>query len=150
RSQRGSCNLESIFRARMGRTALARACVILRAEVLRAASNLFLCLLLATTLIWGGCISCEQYFMLGAAKDCCNPHGHCKKKSTGNTSISRDCSQIAFEHQNGIDSHIAPAVSVGLIELPLPTVSPLQRVHWTVPMDSSPPDLQLLHSTFRI
>jgi hypothetical protein len=89
--------------------------------------------------------------MLGSGKDCCNPHGRCKKKSGAGQDIGRDCNQIAFEHQNSIDTHFAPAaVLISRTELPYPVVAALSRSNWTAPLDSSPPDLQILHSAFRI
>ena len=47
---------------------------------MRKVANLAMALVLAATMLWGGCLSCSQYFMLASAagKDCCEP-GKCKK-----------------------------------------------------------------------
>jgi hypothetical protein len=118
--------------------------------LLRALSSSLLSLLLVTTLIGGGCISCEQYFMFGSSHGCCNPDGHCKTKAPAKNSSGRDCKQIAFDHQKGIDLHFdLPSVAVERIALPLRTVE-LLRWHDALPLDPSPPDLQVLHSIFLI
>jgi len=120
--------------------------------VRRAFANALLSLLLATTLVWGGCISCEQYFMWPGAKSCCSPGGHCKtSKTPPKQSSDRPCSQIAFDHQKSVDLHIDLPV-VGFIRTELPVLSfkaqaPRRRADAFNP---SPPDLQVLHSTFLI
>ena len=108
-------------------------------------------MLLATTLIWGGCVSCEQYFMFGKSHDCCNPDGHCKTKAPLKNRSGRDCKLIAFDHHKGIDLHFdLPAVAVERIALPLCSAGLLPRWRDAFPPDPSPPDLQILHSIFLI
>ena len=48
--------------------------------------------LAATTLMWGGCLSCPQFFgpTINAHKSCCNPHGSCKEKP-GSQKAAREC-----------------------------------------------------------
>jgi hypothetical protein len=117
----------------------------------KALSSSLLSLLLVTTLLWGGCISCEQYFMFGQSHGCCNPDGHCKKKAPVKNGSGRDCNQIAFDHQKGIDLHFdLSAVAVERIALPVRKVELLPRWRDARPFDPSPPDLQVLHSTFLI
>jgi hypothetical protein len=120
--------------------------------VRRAFANALLSLLLATTLVWGGCISCEQYFMWPGAKSCCSPGGHCKtSKIPGKQSPDRPCNQIAFDHQKSVDLHIdLPVVAIVRTELPLATFTAQALCRGCEPIDHSPPDLQLLHSTFLI
>jgi hypothetical protein len=116
-------------------------------EVLRAVFSSLLSLLLAATLVWGGCISCEQYFMF--SKGCCNPDGHCKTKSPAKNKSSRECKQIAFDHQEKL--HVAfPVATLANVELPvvIHEIFPLCRDE--VAIDPSPPDLQVLYSTFLI
>ena len=69
-------------------------------------ANSLLSLLILITLIWGGCISCEQYFMWSGAKTCCAPDGHCKRKAPGQQDSARDCQSVAFDHQKALDHHI--------------------------------------------
>ncbi|HEY7304395.1 MAG TPA: hypothetical protein VH601_09790 [Bryobacteraceae bacterium] len=119
--------------------------------LLRALSSSLLSLLLVTTLVWGGCISCEQYFMFGQSHGCCNPDGRCKRKAPVKNSSGRDCKQIAFDHQKGIDLHFdLPVVAVVRIASPTRNVEHLPRWYDTLPFDPSPPDLQVLHSIFLI
>jgi hypothetical protein len=119
--------------------------------LLRVLSSSLLSLLLVTTLLWGGCISCEQYFMFGQSHGCCNPDGHCKRKTPVKDGSGRDCKQIAFDHYKGIDLHFdLPVVSLAKIGLPLRNREVLARWRAVLPSDPSPPDLQALHSTFLI
>jgi hypothetical protein len=116
--------------------------------VVRAFASSLLSLLLLATLVGGGCISCEQYFMFGGPKGCCSPDGHCKTKTPLSQKSDRECNQIAFDHHKSIDFHIdLPAVVVAKIELPVATVETLE--HGAL-IESSPPGLQILNSTFRI
>ena len=118
--------------------------------MLRALSSSLLSLLLVTTFLWGGCVSCEQYFTFGQSHGCCNPDGHCKSKVPAKNGSGRDCKQIAFDHQKGIDLHFDLAVATESIALPVANIELSQ--HWcdTLPFDPSPPDFQALHSTFLI
>ena len=120
--------------------------------VVRAFTNSFLCLLLLTTVVWGGCISCEQYFMWGGAKSCCTADGHCKtKQSPAKQSTSRECTQIAFDCHKSIDHHIQlPLVGALDTTLALAEIETAQRWHGVRLIEPSPPDLQVLHSTFLI
>ena len=119
--------------------------------MLRALPSSFLSLLVVTTLIWGGCISCEQYFMWPGARGCCAPDGHCKTKTPTQQNSGRECKQIAFDHQKSIDLHIdLPVVAVVAFDLAPRTVEPLAAMHSTNPIEASPPDLQVLHSIFLI
>jgi hypothetical protein len=114
-------------------------------------ANSLLSLLLLTTLVWGGCISCEQYFMRPGAKNCCAPDGHCRSKAPAQNKSGRECKQIAFDHQKSVDLSIdLPVVPVVALGLPLGAIEPVAAWLGTVPVEPSPPDLQALHSTFLI
>jgi hypothetical protein len=124
--------------------------VIVR-PVRRALASSLLSLLLVTTALWGGCVSCEQYFMFHGTKECCNPDGHCKTKASAKSNSGRECSQIAFDHQKSIHLHIdLPVVAVLRVQLPVPAIQTFSRLHDSTPVDPSPPDLQVLHSSFLI
>lgn len=120
--------------------------------MLRAFASSLVSLLLVTTLFWGGCISCEEYFMWPGAKTCCSPDGHCKtKKAPAQQNAGRECKQIAFDHQKSIDHHIdLPVIGGVAVDVSIPAVEAF--AHWpgTVPIEPSPPDRQVLHSTFLI
>jgi hypothetical protein len=119
--------------------------------VRRAFASSLLSLLLLATLVWGGCISCEQYFMFGGAKSCCSPNGHCKTKTPTPQNSNRDCKQIAFDHHKSLDLHMdLPAMAVAKLELPAHPIATLEPWPGRDPIEPSPPDLEILHSTFRI
>lgn len=120
-------------------------------RLLRALSTSLLSLLLAATLLWGACMSCDQYFMFGQSHSCCNPDGHCKKKTPGQNSSGSDCNQIAFDHHKSIDLHFdLSAVAIETIALPSAELYSSPVRHDSVPLDASPPDLQVLYSTLLI
>jgi hypothetical protein len=125
--------------------------VILKA-VRRAFASSLLALLLVTTLIGGGCISCEQYFMWPGAKTCCAPDGHCKTKTAPvKAGTERECKQIAFDHQKLISLHVElPVIAAVWIAPPAPMMERFPGWQGTKPIEPSPPDLQVLHSTFLI
>lgn len=117
----------------------------------RVVANLLLSLLLLATLTRGGCISCEQYFMWPGAKGCCTPNGRCKRKTPRHSQTVQSCEQIAFDHHKSMDFHVDLAVAhVAACDAPVQTGElSIARSHprWVAP---SPPDLQILHSTFLI
>ena len=120
--------------------------------VRRILASSLLPLLLLTTLVWGGCISCEQYFMFGGAKNCCSPDGHCKtKKPPTKQDPGRECNQIAFDQHKSIDHHIdLPVVVAVEMAVPPHAVERVEFSHGFSLVETSPPDLQVLHSTFLI
>ena len=118
----------------------------------RAFASSLLSLLLLTTLVWGGCISCEQFYMWPSVKTCCGANGQCKKTKKSQPSQStRECKQIAFEHQKCIHLQVdLPVVAINSSDF-LPRIAePLTRWSRLYVIESSPPDLQALHATFLI
>jgi hypothetical protein len=89
--------------------------------------------------------------MWPGAKSCCSPDGHCKPRTPAQQNSSRECKQIAFDHQKPVDLHIELAmIDVVDIDLHLRPFELIERRHDTNPVEPSPPDLQLLNSTFLI
>jgi len=89
--------------------------------------------------------------MFGQSHGCCNPEGHCKRKAPAKNSPAPDCKQIAFDHQKGIDLHFdLPVIAVERIAAPVRDVERFPRGLDALPLDPSPPDLQVLHSIFLI
>ena len=116
----------------------------------RAIASSLLSLLLLTTLMWGGCISCEQYFMLPGVKSCCAPDGHCKTPAK-QKSQAPECRRIAFDHNKPFQLHIdLPVRRVAVIHLAPPTDHRPAAWRNAKLFDPSPPDLQLLHAVFLI
>ncbi len=118
----------------------------------RAFASSVLSLLLLITLLGGGCISCEQYFMFGGAKSCCSSDGHCKTKTPPTKkNPGRACSQIAFDHHKSIDQHIdLPIIAVAKMDAPPSAIESVERWHGLRTAEPSPPDLQVLYSIFLI
>jgi hypothetical protein len=119
--------------------------------LLRTIYSSLLSLLLVGTLLGGGCISCEQYFMLGKPHGCCDRDGRCKTKTPTRNTPGRACNQIAFDHQKTVDLHIdLPAADFVRINPPAPLVVALALGDQSTRIDPSPPNLQILHSVFLI
>ena len=105
------------------------------------------------TLVWGGCISCDEYFMWPGAKSCCSPDGHCRRNAPPSPQHpQRLCKQIAFDHQKTLDHPIEPPmIAVVKIDVPLRVIANSERLApFVVPIEPSPPNLQALNSTFLI
>jgi len=123
----------------------------LKKGVRRGFLSSLLSLLLLTTVLWGGCISCEQFFMWPGAKGCCKANGQCKTKQGQPPQTGPDCKQIAFEHQKAVDLDIdLPVVAATLLDFPARIAEPLTARSGVPPIEPSPPDMQALHSTFLI
>ena len=109
------------------------------------------CMMMSLTLIWGGCVSCEQYFMVGGgARQCCAPNGHCKSKPGSPSRAEIKCSQIAAEQQQ-IAVVVVPQTQ--WMKAPVPVVAGLDTDFLRrspQPLDTSPPDLFTLHSSYLI
>jgi len=122
-------------------------CYSCSGNVRRALTSSLLSLLLLTTLVWGGCISCEQFFMWPGAKGCCEHDGRCKPKTPFQKSGGLECNKIAFDHQKSVDLQtILPAVVVRPFDAPL-SIQPIVAWRGAPAVEPSPPDLQVLHST---
>ena len=125
--------------------------------MLRCVARLVFATLLLASWLYGGCLSCDQYFMIPAADghNCCDPAGGCKPESRmppEHKHEGRDCVQQAFalDHQN-------PAYAVGLFSSMLPpAVLPLAfgtERHFdsgALLLSSKPPDRLSLYSTLLI
>jgi hypothetical protein len=119
--------------------------------VYRAFASSLLSLLLVLTLVWGGCLSCEQYFMWSSTKGCCSANGHCKTKSRSTSPSGRECKQIAFEQQKSLQVQAdLPVIAVLPGQPFLPPVSVRDDRPSQDSIDPSPPDRQALHATFLI
>ena len=112
-----------------------------------------LSLLMLITMLRGGCVSCEQIFMVGSdATKCCAPDGHCKRRSEPTKSdISKECKQLAVEHSNFLEHSFAPP-PIGLFALVMAeSMDEQSGFAWVFDSgEPSPPDFQALHSTFPI
>jgi len=89
--------------------------------------------------------------MWPGVKGCCGANGQCKTKKSQPSQTGRECKQIAFEHQKSVDLHIDLSVVAVIPSDFLPRLAePLTHRSGVSPIEPSPPDLQVLHSTFLI
>jgi len=112
---------------------------------------------MTVTLIWGGCLSCSQYFRppAKAAGSCCDPHGGCKEKP-GQSKAKRDCNLQPVALASAKSSGAAIQSSLAFMVLSAESTLLRATTQWhaalpIVPPDrGSPPDLNVLHSVLRI
>ena len=90
--------------------------------------------------------------MWPGAKSCCSPSGHCNKTKTPTPQNSnRECKQIALNHHKSVDFHIELPIIAGVkIDLPTRTVEAPESWRNANLIEPSPPDRQVLNSTFLI
>jgi hypothetical protein len=111
--------------------------------------------LLAVTLVWGGCLSCSQYFMFpGAKAPCCNPAGHCRRMPAQN-SAPKDCTIQSIELPTALpDASAHFSLPVAGVALALAVQNPASDTNArplpTFPPKESPLDLCLRNSVFRV
>jgi hypothetical protein len=131
--------------------------------VLKNIASYVTTLLLTASLLWGGCLSCSQYFMfpVSGARHCCMPSSGCKDNKDSNnkpkkspSSQPQDCTlqQIVIAKQVTAVDRIPNVVFLPLTPL-LETSNALSLPPQAIRILSdpgSPPDLHLLHSVFRI
>lgn len=79
-------------------------------SVNRALLNALSSFLLVASYLWGGCVSCDQFFMLPGSKGQCCEKRRCKnpaKKSsdrTGSTATQQDCQTMPLERSSSAHS----------------------------------------------
>ena len=122
--------------------------------MLRALSSSALPALLTITLFWGGCISCPQFFMFSAPakKDCCGKAGKCERPAK--SVPEKECKRMPLEPQGFGAAHAelaATFVSGEVLAAPV-LVSRWSSLvpHGAGPVEHSPPDSNVLHSTFLV
>jgi len=127
-----------------------------RGITVRKIATCAMTVVLIATLLWGGCLSCSQYFMFPAvaANDCCAPSGHCKDGPARPSTNECRLQPVALVHQQAVPDH---AVSIALTAVQMPPLleapgflraGPIARAGSI--SHSPPPDLLVLHSVFRI
>ena len=121
--------------------------------MIRTVVNSWLSLLMMATLLWGGCISCPKFFMFPTAKkSCCNKTGQCERPAK--SAPLKECKRIPLELQNAPHIQVALPAAVLQMETLFLTAALRTPVHSfrdnTPPPAVSPPDLNLINSTFLI
>lgn len=127
-----------------------------RITVLRTLASSALAVLLMSSLLWGGCLSCSQFLMLPttSAQHCCTPTGQCHRVPAPSP-ISNDCTiqPIAL---GGIAPDTVLRASLPVADAPAPITAHMPVLHLSsgatvlAVATGSLPDLCLLHSVFRV
>jgi hypothetical protein len=122
--------------------------------VLRTVLNSLLSLLVVTTFMWGGCVSCEQYFMFpGKHQPCCNQSGQCERPGKNSPKPEkRECNRLSLQRTSNASVVPLPAVlSTPITPLVPRSSSTLFRVlTFEALLDPSPPDILAFNATFLI
>jgi hypothetical protein len=125
----------------------------MRLRVLRSVVNSVLSLFVLATFLWGGCVSCEQFFMFPAKRQtCCNKSGQCERPGRNSSRPENtDCNRLPFERAAAAHALPLPAIQRASVA---PSVTPfVTGLRVSVPEvlgDPSPPDIPTLHVTFLI
>jgi hypothetical protein len=124
--------------------------------LIRQVANSILSLLVVATFLWGGCVSCEQYFMFpGKHQPCCNKSGQCERPGkTSQTPQKQDCNRLPLARTGNAHVVPLPAILPDPIKIHLAQGVPSPDLSlafaFELRLDPSPPDQQVLHSTFLI
>jgi len=124
-------------------------------------SNSCWSLLLVVSYLWGGCISCPQFFMLPGSKGHCCEAQRCKnpaKKSTdraGSQTTPQDCQTMPLERTSAGHSHSDVAARSADISVPATDLIELARSHARAaiefdPTAGSPPDIPVMGAALLI
>ena len=117
----------------------------------RTITSSVLSALVVVTLLWGGCISCPQFFMFPtAAKSCCNKDGKCERPTK--TAPVKECKRMPFEPQASGMAHsgLVAAIVEEAPVMPVPVGPSMAVYRDPATVEPSPPDLNVLHATFLI
>jgi hypothetical protein len=119
---------------------------------MRVLSSSFLTVLVLAALLWGNCLSCPQMLLGFSAQ--VPAHGCCQHSGKQPVTSHEKCTSLGLQHFVKADAaqKVHPPAAQ---PVPLPAAEPALSVPSFEPDSSiaylhSPPDLQVLHSTFRI
>ena len=124
--------------------------------MLRTIANSFLSLLVIATFMWGGCVSCEHYFMFPGRQhqSCCNKSGQCERPGkTSSKPEKQDCNRLPLGRNGNAHSVPAPQVLpvvIAEVAPPLCSAAHFRVTAFEILLDPSPPDLLTLNATFLI
>jgi hypothetical protein len=126
-------------------------------RVLKKIASFGMATVLMATLLWGGCLSCAQYFMFPSmgAKACCTPSGECKDRPSRPSSQEECRIQPLALAQAPTTPERGSTLSsfAALPALATKSTVALRLGVWDKAFPAnltSPPDLCLLHSVLRI
>ncbi len=120
--------------------------------MIRSVSSSLLSALLTATLFCGGCVACPQFFMFpGVKKDCCKA-GKCDRTtSQKTTTAAKACKRMPIE-AHGFSPLLVDLAASSVPAQPFlpPVLRGCNAVLNVMPVEHSPPDLQVLNATFLI
>ena len=112
----------------------------------RTVFNTLCTLLLLAGYLWGGCVSCEQFFMAPGSDGHCCQAGKCKRPAQ---QTQQDCETMPLIHVWALDSH--SQIAVAFADRPLQIVDAgYQPLNYFDPVAYSPPDLRILNASLLI
>ena len=117
--------------------------------------------LLVASYLWGGCVSCEQFFMLPGSNGHCCEKRRCKnpaKKSSdrsGSQTAQQDCQTMPLERSSSAHSHVDFGAPLAIIAVPAADVIDLTHSEARAVTEfdftaGSPPDIPLTNSALLI
>ena len=121
--------------------------------MIRGLASFAFSILMVVTMMWGGCISCPQFFMFTAVaeKNCCEAE-QCERPSK-NAPV-KECKRMPLEPQGFSSAHAHLAVTVLTADVqPIATTLCVPLVGHrfeTAAVEHSPPDLNVLHSVLLV
>jgi hypothetical protein len=121
--------------------------------VVRTFFNSFPALLVMASYLWGGCISCEQFFMLpGAKSDCCDRNKCKKPKQSKSETAQQNCQKMPLEQASGAHPHSEiPLVLVGNSSGVVTGAQLFGATELSLnPITDSPPNLPILYASLLI
>ncbi len=126
-------------------------------RMLRSVTSSLLIGIMTLTAMWGGCVSCPQFFMLpgaDSAKDCCEKDGRCKRDSETQQETRKECHQLPLDVQESGAHHSQLASTPAVEPVTASDLATIMRLGparlEASPHDHSPPDFQSLYATFLI
>jgi hypothetical protein len=121
--------------------------------VFRAISSSVLSFLMTLTLVWGGCISCRQFFMFPKVeKSCCNKSGQCERPNKKDP--VKECTKMPIDAQGFAAAHADLAIELVTADpifiQPALVASVYPHDAIMPAVEHPPPELNILLSSFVI
>src|SRR5437773_8606441 len=98
---------------------------IIGTAVLRSIASSVLSLLVVAAFLWGGCVSCQQFFMFpGKRQQCCNKSGQCERPGKNSPKPEKqDCNRLPLDRGGNVHDVPPPAllpatIATDIVQLP--------------------------------
>src|SRR5215813_10525208 len=102
----------------------------MKTSVLRSIASSLLSLVVVATFMWGGCVSCEQYFMFpGKHQPCCNKSGQCERPGKNSPKPEKqDCNRLAFQRNTPAHVPLPAVLPAPIVPVAVDVLASLMRV----------------------